>query len=115
MRSSISASEYGRLAETLAATWLRLRGYRIVGRNVRVARREIDVVARRGSTLVVCEVKARRSTSRGAPAEAVDARKRRRMVEAGEMLLAAHPDAERVRFDVIAVDGLRVRHVPAAF
>lgn len=115
MRSSISASEYGRLAETLATLWFRLRGYRIVGRNVRVAGREIDVVARRGSTLVVCEVKARRSASRGAPAEAVDARKRRRMLEAGEMLLACHPGAERVRFDVIAVDGFRVRHVPAAF
>jgi putative endonuclease len=115
MRSSISASEYGRLAETLAATWLRLRGYRILGRNVRVAGREVDVVARRGHTLVVCEVKARRSRSRGAPAEAVDPRKQRRLAEAGEMLLAAHADAERVRFDVIAVDGLRVRHFPAAF
>jgi putative endonuclease len=115
MRSSISASEYGRLAESLATAWLRLRGYRIVGRNVRVAGREVDVVARRGSTLVVCEVKARRSTSRGTPAEAVDEHKRRRMLEAGEMLLASHPGAERVRFDVIAVDGLRVRHVPAAF
>jgi hypothetical protein len=31
------------------------------------------------------------------------------------MLLAAHADAERVRFDVIAVDGLRVRHFPAPF
>jgi hypothetical protein len=31
------------------------------------------------------------------------------------MLLAAHPEAELVRFDVIAVDGLRVRHIPAAF
>jgi len=115
MRSSISASEYGRLAETLAATWLRLRGYRIVARNVRVAGREIDVVARRGRTLVVCEVKGRRSHARGTPAEAVDERKRRRMAEAGEMLLAAHPGVERVRFDVIAVDGFRVTHMPAAF
>jgi putative endonuclease len=115
MRSSISASEYGRRAETLAATWLRLRGYRILGRNVRVAGREVDVLARRGSTLVVCEVKARRSVSRGTPSEAVDARKQRRLAEAGEMLLAAHPGAARVRFDVIAVDGLRVRHFPAAF
>jgi putative endonuclease len=115
MRSSISASEYGRLAETLAATWLRLRGYRILGRNVRVAGREVDVVARRGRTLVVCEVKARRSRRRGAPADAVDPRKQRRLAEAGEMLLAANPGVERVRFDVIAVDGLRVRHFPAAF
>jgi putative endonuclease len=115
MRSSISASDYGRLAEALAAAWLRLRGYRIVGRNVRVAGREVDVVARRGRTLVVCEVKARRTRSRGAPAEAVDPRKQRRMAEAGEMLLAAHPGLDRVRFDVIAVDGLRVTHFPAAF
>jgi putative endonuclease len=115
MRSSISASEYGRLAETMATAWLRLRGYRIVGRNVRVAGREVDVVARRGTTLVVCEVKARRSRSRGAPAEAVDPRKMRRLAEAGEMLLAAHPGAERLRFDVITVDGLRITHIPAAF
>jgi putative endonuclease len=115
MRSSISASEYGRLAETVAALWLRARGYRIVGRNVRIAGREVDVLARRGRTLVVCEVKARRNTSRGAPVEAVDARKRRRLAEAGELLLAAHPEAERLRFDVIAVDGMRVRHFPAAF
>ena len=58
MRSSISASEYGRLAEMLAAMWLRLRGYRILGRNVRVAGREVDVVAKRGRTLVVCGVAA---------------------------------------------------------
>jgi putative endonuclease len=115
MRSSISASEYGRRAETLATAWLRLRGYRIVGRNVRVAGREVDVVARRGRTLVVCEVKARRRRSRGEPAEAVDLRKQRRLAEAGEMLLLAHPGVERVRFDVIAVDGLRVTHVRAAF
>ena len=79
MRSSISASEYGRLAESFAAMWLRMRGYRILGRNVRVAGREVDVVAKRGRTLVVCEVKARRSVRRGAPAEAVDLRKRRRL------------------------------------
>ena len=115
MRSSISASDYGRLAETMAATWLRLRGYHIVGRNVRVAGREVDVVARRGTMLVVCEVKARRSGSRGTPAEAVDPRKMRRLAEAGEMLLASHPGVERLRFDVITVDGLRIRHIPEAF
>jgi len=42
---SISDSEYGRLAETLACWWLRLRGYSVVARNVRVLGREVDVVA----------------------------------------------------------------------
>jgi Holliday junction resolvase-like predicted endonuclease len=39
----------------------------------------------------------------------------RRLAEAGEMLLASHPGAERLRFDVITVDGLRITHIPAAF
>src|SRR5204863_6972523 len=70
----ISDQRYGRLAETMAAWALRLRGYRIVGRNVRVSGREVDLVARRGSLLVVCEVKARRTRRFGAPAEAVGER-----------------------------------------
>lgn len=114
MRSSISASEYGRLAETLAATWLRLCGYRIVGRNVRVAGREIDVLARRGRTLVVCEVKARRSGRRGAPEEMVGEWQGRRLREAAEVLLAADPRARSARVDLIAVHGLRPRHISAA-
>jgi putative endonuclease len=116
MRSwiSISDSEYGRRAETLACWWLRLRGYSIVGRNLRVLGREVDVLARRGSMLVVVEVKARRSGRRGAPEEAVGPRQRRRLAEAAELLLAADPRARSVRIDVMAVHGLRVRHLPAA-
>jgi putative endonuclease len=113
--ASTSASDYGRRAETLAAWLLRLRGYRIVGRNVRVAGRELDVVARRGATLVVCEVKARRHAGRGRPVEAVDVRRQRRMRQAAEVLLAADPGVRRVRFDVVTVDGLRVRHLRGAF
>ncbi len=111
----ISGSSYGRRAETAAAWLLRLRGYRIVGRNLRVAGRELDVVARRGGTLVVCEVKARRNAGRGHPVEAVDARRQRRMRQAAELLMAADPSVRRVRFDVVTVDGLRIRHLRGAF
>jgi putative endonuclease len=94
---------------------MRLRGYRIVGRNVRVAGREVDLLARRGPLLVVCEVKARRTPVRGTPLEAVGEHKRRRLREAAELLMADDPSVETVRFDVIAVDGFSVHHVPAAF
>jgi len=116
MRSwtSISDSEYGRRAETLACWWLRLRGYSILARNVRVCGREVDVVARRGRTLVVCEVKARRSSRRGHPEEMVGQWQRRRLLEAAEVLLAADPRARSARVDVIAVHGLRPRHISAA-
>ena len=116
MRSwtSISDSEYGRRAETLACWWLRLRGYSIVARNVRVLGREVDVVARRGRTLVVCEVKARRRGARGRPEEMVGEAQRRRLLQAAEVLLAADPRARTARIDLVAVDGWRPRHIRAA-
>ena len=112
---SISPARYGRLAETVAAWRLRLVGYRVVGRNVRVAGREVDLVARRGGLLVVCEVKARRSLQYGTPLDAVGPDKQRRLREAGEMLLERDPTLDEVRFDVIAVTGTSVRHLRAAF
>ena len=112
---TLSDRHYGRLAETLAAWALRLRGFRVVGQNVRVGGREVDLLAQRGTLLVVCEVKARRGSLFGTPAEAVGPHKRRRLREAAEMLMADDPSVERVRFDVIAVSGLGVRHLPEAF
>ncbi|HET6850604.1 MAG TPA: YraN family protein [Gaiellales bacterium] len=110
----ISDHRYGRLAETMAAWALRLRGYRIVGRNVRVAGREVDLVARRGDLLVVCEVKARRGRSFGGPAAAVGARTQHRLREAAELLASRDPGAQRVRVDVITVEGFTLRHLPGA-
>ena len=57
--SRLAADRRGRRAETLAAWWLRLHGYRIVARRVRTRVGEIDLVARRGKTLAFVEVKAR--------------------------------------------------------
>jgi putative endonuclease len=63
----------------------------------------------------VCEVKARRSTSFGAPLEAVGPAKQERLRRAAEVLVARDTSIETVRFDVIAVDGLRLRHLPGVF
>ena len=112
---SISPAERGRWAELAAAWWLRARGYRVLARNLRVGGREVDVLARRGDLLVVCEVKARRHHGRGSPLEAVNDAKQRRLLEAGELLLTRHPEVRELRFDVITVDGLRLRHIPDAF
>jgi putative endonuclease len=105
----------GRRAETAAALFLRLRGLRVLARNVPVRGAcEVDVLARRGRTLVLVEVKARR---RGEPAEAVVAARQAALRRSGEALLAdpAHAWAEAVRFDVVVVRGVRIRHLPAAF
>ena len=55
----LAAERRGRRAESIAAWWLRLHGYRIIARRVRTHVGEIDLVARRGGTLAFIEVKAR--------------------------------------------------------
>lgn len=114
---------YGRAAEEAAARYLAARGWRLLGRNVRIGRGELDIVACNGPALIFVEVKARRTRACGAPEDAVTSRKRRQVARLAELWLAARPWAlqgvTEVRFDVIAVDGTRrpseVRHLQGAF
>ena len=110
----------GAEGEALAAAFLARAGYRIAARNVRAAGVELDLVATRGGQVVIVEVKTRHSRRLGAPEEAVDARKRARLVRGGLAWLRENrPRARRLRFDVItcerAASGWRVRHWEGAF
>ena len=110
----------GAAAEDLAADYLRLRGFEIVERNVRVAGGEIDLVARRGEWLVLVEVRFRGSCSHGHPVETVCGRKARAVGRAARAYLAqGRRGASCWRFDVVTVtleeDGeARVRQFPGA-
>ncbi len=84
-----AAYRRGRTAETVAVAWLRLRGYRILARGLRTPVGEIDIIARRGGTLAVVEVKSRASLA--AAAAAVSAHQRRRIVRALQWYLAGKP------------------------
>ena len=114
---------FGRAAEEAAARYLTQGGWRLLGRNVRIGRGELDIVARRGPVLAFVEVKARRTSTCGAPEDAVGALKRRQVARLAELWLAARPWAmkgvDEVRFDIIAVDSVAfpstIRHLPAAF
>lgn len=94
---------WGRLAEGFAAWRLRLAGYRILARRFRTPIGEIDLIARRRTTLVFVEVKARRELADAF--EAVTPQQQKRTLRAAELFLLRHPDhaACTVRFDVIAV------------
>ena len=97
--------------------WYRLRGYRILGRNVWAGGNELDVIARRGRRLVFCEVKEKTGERFGDPANMVDTEKQRRLRRAAEAWLVRHPDARglAVSFDVIAVRGRRLFRIGQAF
>ena len=99
----IRAGARGRSGETVAAWWLRLKGYRILARDLRCPVGEIDLVARRGPTLAIVEVKARPDRDRAA--EAITPRQRRRIEAATGWYLAAHPALAgcNIRFDAVLV------------
>jgi putative endonuclease len=100
-----------------AVLWYRLRGYRILGRNVWAGGNELDVIARRGRRLVFCEVKSKGGPGFGDPLEMVTPEKQRRLRRAAEAWLRDHPEARQlvVSFDVIAYRGGRHQHVGQAF
>lgn len=94
----------GRYGEELAVRFLRERGLDVVERNWRCEHGEIDVVARDGDCVVVCEVKTRRATGFGEPVEAVTTAKALRLRRLAAAWLAARTvHAARVRIDVVGV------------
>ena len=101
------------MAEDVAAWWLRLKGYRIVGRRVRTPVGEVDLVARRGRCLAFVEVKYRPTLAQAAEAAA---RGNMARVRRGAALLAARygNDWNTVRIDAVLVAPWRLpRHLCA--
>jgi len=111
----------GAFGETKAARYLKKRGYRILARNERNGGVEIDIVASRRDTLVFVEVKTRRSRSMGAPALAVDYRKRAQIVRGALAWLRKRGShGHGIRFDVIGCEpdttgGWKITHIEGAF
>jgi putative endonuclease len=96
--------ERGTAGETLAVEFLEKMGMKVLQRNYRFERGEIDIVAEDGRELVFVEVKARRTTSYGEPIEAVDAKKQAQLWKVAEGYLYEHRLEHRpCRFDVVAI------------
>lgn len=94
----------GRYGEDVAAAWAVDAGWIVLDRNWRGQGGELDLVALDGDELVAVEVKTRRSTAFGHPAEAVTARKLARVRRLTAQWLAAHETRPAsVRVDVIAI------------
>jgi putative endonuclease len=99
--------------ERIAARHYRLRGYRILGANIRAGGHELDLIARRGGRLVFVEVKERARNSYGGPVGAVNREKRRRVRHAAASWLQTHPEAAalEIRFEVAAIVDGRVERL----
>ncbi|HEX6741269.1 MAG TPA: YraN family protein [Sphingomicrobium sp.] len=106
------AERRGRGAETIAALYLRMHGWRIVARRARVPGGEVDIVAKRGRTLAFVEVKARGTAD--AAAFALDEWRLRRVAVAAERLMPRYMDGvDEVRIDAIFIVPFRwPKHLP---
>jgi putative endonuclease len=115
--SSSSRPKPRNAAERRAARWYRLRGYRLLATNAWIAGAELDLVARRGRTVVFCEVKSKSGPRYGDPLEMVTAEKVRRLRRAAAAWLARHPQQGRLvlRFDVVSVRPGRTTCLKNAF
>mgnify|MGYP001819661610 CR=1 FL=1 len=114
--------ELGRKGEDVAARFLEARGWRILGRNVRLGRREVDVIATRGQVLAFVEVKSRSGEGYGDPLEAITEKKRQEIARAAAGWLREHAPVHigTIRFDAIGIRWPRngplvIRHVQDAW
>jgi len=107
--NKIASYRYGKFSEKIAAVYLMLKGYRIVARNFSSHFGEIDIIAARGRSLAIIEVKARKSEVY----ELLTARQQKRIINATSAFLARRPEFadSEIRFDLMAVKHFSIEHI----
>mgnify|MGYP003288271890 CR=1 FL=1 len=115
------SSYIGAYGELVAASWLRAQGYKILRRQLRLGTGgEVDIVCRKGDTLVFVEVKSALHTAAGRPARRVNAHKRGRLRQAAQLWLRRLEQRVPTRMDIIEVllpggSKPQVHHLAGAF
>ena len=114
----MESHDLGEYGEELAARYLLSKGYSILERNWRHSKAEVDIIALRGDTLAVVEVKSRSSEAFGDPLESVSREKIRLLRKAINAYVNLKGIDLEIRFDLIGVvledDRQRIRHVEDA-
>lgn len=113
-------NNFGNLAEQLAADFLEKKGYKILVKNYRYQKAEIDIIASFEKLIIIVEVKARGSDIFMEPQEAVTKKKIKSLVMAADFFMKDRNLDQEVRFDIIAVlpderKKLQITHLEDAF
>lgn len=99
----MNKANIGARGEMAVAQSLREKGYNIVAANYRCRFGEIDIIAENAKYICFIEVKTRAENSRYAPADAVDFRKRQKLLATAQLYLAQYPTEKQPRFDIAEV------------
>ena len=112
-------NQTGTTGEELAASFLEKKGYSVLEKNWRFGHEEIDILASKDSTLVVAEVKARKSNFFGEPEEFVTRQKQKHLIKAANAYMEKNNLDLEVRFDIISIilsgNEQKIFHIEDAF
>lgn len=113
-------NDLGKLAEDLAVQFLQENGYKILVRNFRYQKAEIDIIAEKDNLIIITEVKARSTDFFILPQEAVTKSKIKLIVTAANHFMEEFNKDQEVRFDIISVlpdekGKLIIEHIEDAF
>ena len=113
-------NDFGKKAEDLAVEYLLKKGYKILVKNFRFQKAEIDIIAEKDNLIIITEVKARSTDAFMLPQEAVNKRKIKLIVSAANHFMEEFNKTQEVRFDIISVlpdekGKLIIEHIIDAF
>ncbi|WP_419494342.1 YraN family protein [Chryseobacterium bernardetii] len=113
-------NDFGKIAEDIAADFLQKNGYKILTRNFRFQKAEIDIITEKDDVIIIIEVKARSTDAFMLPQEAVTKTKIRSIVLAANHYLEEYNKQNEVRFDIISIlpdenKNLIIDHITDAF
>jgi putative endonuclease len=96
-------NDLGKAGEKLALEYLQKEGYLILEKNYRFLKAEVDLIARKKSTLIAIEVKTRASDYFGNPQDFINQKKIKLLVSAMDHYVVENDLDVEVRFDIIAI------------
>mgnify|MGYP002652085458 FL=1 len=113
-------NEFGKIAEDLAVDFLVKAEYKILARNFRYLKAEIDIIAEKQNQIIIIEVKARNTDAFLEPQEAVNKKKIKLLISAANYFIEENNINKEVRFDIISVlpnqqKTLEINHIIDAF
>lgn len=112
-------NDLGEKGEELAVTFLQKKGYKILERNWRFKKAEVDIIAQKEGVLAVIEVKTRTSNYFGNPQDFVNQKKIQLLVEAANEYVISNDLDVEVRFDIVAIiqnkNTTKIEHLEDAF
>ncbi len=111
--------QLGNKGEKEAVDFLIFSGYKIIAKNWKKGKKEIDIIAKKNNTIAFIEVKTRSTDAFMDPAEAVDSKKQRNIIDAAEKYIIEKNLEEDIRFDIITLvkdsNNTRIEHYEDAF